>query len=325
MKHSIKTILAIALVATSCSPVYYRQITTLSSDDAKFNEKGAYVYENEIVSIEYNFWKEYGGVDFVVTNNTDDNIYLDFSQSFLVKNGYAYDYFQNRSIQVTEGLSISLASNAASAGSSTHAQASGYGYASGYLTGDLYSESSTSTAAVNSQTVLKGRNSSTMTTSQNAYSIAYQEMPVVCIPAHSSKCFGEFNVSDQLYRECSFVRDPQHKESVREFSMATSPLVIENRLMFIFGDVHIPVKNVFYASKYQNIAVDDEEKTETVKYCNGLTEVVRIHKLFDVNKFYITYTKADVYSSKTGPVMDNNRQDRPEVFYNFTPSRPRTY
>ena len=87
--------------------------------------------------------------------------------------------------------------------------------------------------------------------------------------------------------------------------------MIENRLMFIFGDVHIPVTNMFYASKFQNIAADDEEQNETIKYCNGTTDYVRIHKLYGVNKYYITYDGADIYAP-SGPVMDKKRNDAPE-------------
>ena len=141
----------------------------------------------------------------------------------------------------------------------------------------------------------------------------YQEIPVVCIPAHSSKRFGEYIVSASAYRECEFNRKPKSREeSVREFSKETSPLVIENRLMFIFGDVHIPVINMFYASRFQNIAVDDEEQNETIKHCNGSTEYVCIHKLHGVNKYYINYSESDIYSP-SGPVMEKKRNDSPEI------------
>ena len=82
---------------------------------------------------------------------------------------------------------------------------------------------------------------------------------MVCIPAHSSKRFGEYIVSASAYRECEFNRKPKSREeSVREFSKETSPLVIENRLMFIFGDVHIPgerAKPEDYIILLQNVQI----------------------------------------------------------------------
>lgn len=281
MKHFLLTSAAVLIMAASCSPVYYRQVTTLSSDNVKFNDKGDYVYENDIVSIEYNFWTEKGRVDFVVTNNTDDNIYLDLSQSFLIKNGYAYDYFKNRSWQRnSESTVVSSTSN---------------------------------TSGMYVFRTLFGQSYATQQTSRTGDAVSYQEMSVVCIPAHSSKSFGEYSVSSGVYRECDFNRIPKSKEeSVREFSQETSPLVIENRLMFILGDVHIPVTNMFYASKYQNISADDEEQNELIRHCNGSSEYVSIHKLYGVNKFFITYDGSDIYRLD-GPVMEKERNDAPEL------------
>ena len=312
MKNLLKTSVAALMMASACSPVYYRQVTTLSSDDVKFNERGEFVYENDMVCIEYNFWRENGGVDFLVTNNTDDDIYLDLAQSFFIRNGYAYDYFKNRTWQASKGLVLSSSQGTASSGVTTHAVATGYGDTHGYIYGDHFTSNTSAMARYDSRTVVSSRSSVFQVTSQNGQAVAYQEMPVVCIPAHSSKSFGEYMVSASAYRECDFNRTPRTKEeSVREFSRETSPLVIENRLMFIFGDVHIPVTNMFYASKFQNIAADDEEQNETIKYCNGTTDYVRIHKLYGVNKYYITYDDADIYAP-SGPVMDKKRNDAPE-------------
>ena len=293
MKNLLKTSVAALMMATACSPVYYRQVATLSSDDVKFNERGEFVYENDMVCIEYNFWRENGGVDFLVTNNTDDDIYLDLSQSFFIRNGYAYDYFKNRSWQASNGLVLSSSQGSTSSGVTTHAVASGYGNTRGYIYGDYFTSSTSAMALYDSRTVVSSRNSAFQVTSQNGYSVEYQEIPVVCIPAHSSKRFGEYIVSASAYRECEFNRKPKSREeSVREFSKETSPLVIENRLMFIFGDVHIPVINMFYASRF--------------------TEYVCIHKLHGVNKYYINYSESDIYSP-SGPVMEKKRNDSPEI------------
>lgn len=160
----------------------------------------------------------------------------------------------------------------------THAVASGYGDTRGYIYGDYFTSSTNAMALYDSRTVVSSRNSAFQVTSQNGY-----------------------------------YRKPKSRgESVREFSKETSPLVIENRLMFIFGDVHIPVINMFYASRFQNIAVDDEEQNETIKHCNGSTEYVCIHKLHGVNKYYINYSESDIYSP-SGPVMEKKRNDSPEI------------
>ncbi len=132
--------------------------------------------------------------------------------------------------------------------------------------------------------------SSTAAASESSNSVEYQEKPVVCIPAHATKVFEEFAVSSSVFRECGFVRDPSKKEtSVREYSQYNSPLIIENRLSFQIGEITVPVTNVFYVSKYQNIACVNTIEYLRSETCNGSRRDVKVHKLSARNKFYITY------------------------------------
>ena len=143
-------------------------------------------------------------------------------------------------------------------------------------------------------------------------SVEYAEQPIVCIPAHSSKTFEEFNVSTSAFRECGFVRNPSRKEiSVREFSISDSPRVIENRLVFQLGDISLPVVNVFYVSKYQNISYGNATKYVNVADCDGTIRSIKVNTMSADNRFYVTYDSNDVtYDSNDFMSVSGDSDDR---------------
>ncbi|MCM1177124.1 MAG: hypothetical protein NC308_06835 [Clostridium sp.] len=95
MKH-ILMIIAATVSAVSCSPKFYQQIATLSSDNVKLQDNGEFLYVHPDFSIIYDFWSESGNFSFLVSNNTDEDIYLNLEDSHFINNGYAYDYYQAR-------------------------------------------------------------------------------------------------------------------------------------------------------------------------------------------------------------------------------------
>lgn len=241
----------------SCAPVVFQQIATLSSENVEFKSDGTFIYEDPILSVKYNFWSESGKFDFIVTNKTDDNLYLDLSESYFINNGYAYDYYRARTFVTVHS----------SAGNSSNAVA--------WLSN-----------AVNTDT----------SASYSGGYVEYAERPLVCIPAHSSKVFEEFSVASSVFRECGFIRDPSRRETaVKVYNALTSPRVIENRLVFRLCDITLPITNVFYVSKFQNIAYDNATEYMKVENCDGTKRDVKVHKMAADNRFYITYDKGDMW------------------------------
>ena len=62
------------LLFTSCSPEIFQQIATLSSENVELKDDGTFAYENELLTIEYNFWSESGKFYFTITNNSDEDL-----------------------------------------------------------------------------------------------------------------------------------------------------------------------------------------------------------------------------------------------------------
>ncbi len=270
MKHLIVILTAVSLLLSSCSQALFQQIATLSSDNVELKPDGSFAYEDAVVTISYDFWSESGKFTFIVTNNTDDNIYLNLGESYYINNGYAYDYYQART----------------------------YVYAGGSTASSLAAVPVMGFAVASAVVPDK--------------SVEYAEQPIVCIPAHSSKTFEEFNVSTSVFRECGFVRNPSRKEiSVREFSISDSPRVIENRLVFQLGDISLPVVNVFYVSKYQNISYGNATKYVNVADCDGTIRSIKVNTMSADNRFYVTYDSNDVtYDSNDFMSVSGDSDDR---------------
>ncbi len=99
------------LLFTACSPEIFQQIATLSSENVELKDDRAFAYENELFTIEYYFWSESGKFYFTITNNSDDDLYLNLEKSYFVNNGYAYDYYQNRTFVYTNSKTTISASS----------------------------------------------------------------------------------------------------------------------------------------------------------------------------------------------------------------------
>lgn len=303
MKRSILLLLATSWLLAACSPVIFQQIATLSSENVELKNDGSFAYEDAMVTIEYDFWSESGKFYFLVTNNTDDNLYLNLGESYFVNNGYAHDYYQARTYVYTS-RSTAASSSTASASVAGHASVGASVTGAGLYGGIV------NVGAALGASKGYGASNSVALASEKGVSVEFVEQSLVCIPAHSSKAFEEFSVASSVFRECGFVRDPAKKEtSVREYTGSTSPRVIENRLVFQLGEIKLPVTNVFYVSEYQNVAYENATEWVKVENCDGTKRDVKVHKMSANNKFYITYDKADMWTPS------GNATDRKGTFF----------
>lgn len=96
MRKILLLILA-GMSLTSCATTaHFYQIATIASTQIRISDEGKFRYNNGGIDIEYNFWSEYGKFGFIVTNDTDNDIFIDLSRSFFIVNGLTFDYYQNR-------------------------------------------------------------------------------------------------------------------------------------------------------------------------------------------------------------------------------------
>jgi len=250
------------LLFSSCKTSFY-QIGTLKSPTVSLTDAGEFLYNSDEIDIYYDFWSENGQTNFTVVNKSSKDLTLDLSKSYFVRNGFAKDYYQKRTEVYESGYS--------------RTKVSAYG-----------TNRSISSTYVNSISATE------------KYQIQYEEKDIVVIPAHTHKIFGEFYVAEGEYKQCGFARNPRHNVKI-SFTEYNSPIVVENRLMFIVDGIEKPLTNIFYVSDLVNLHEGDAISSETPVICG---EVMYNTKYFfplqSTNRYHVKYDLYDDPSSRRG-------------------------
>ena len=224
-------ILSLIAVLSSCSSYNnFYQICKVSSP-LETSSDGAYEYSNSDCKITYDFWADGGAILFEVKNNTNDILYLDLTKSFIIKNGFAYDYFLNRT---TTTSSSSILSKSASA----------TGVALGYW--NVYGKNVPGSIAASATNSVG---------TQKSTAISFEEKPIVAIPPQSSKIFREYYIMNDRYTDCDLYESPSKKEvSSMSFVVENSPMNFVNYMCYRVGDngVNQFIQNEFYVSSVSN-------------------------------------------------------------------------
>ena len=91
-RNIITIVLGVFFISfTSCTSINYQVLSVKSP----LMEKGSdeVTYENDKISVVYNFWSHTGNLRFFIENKTDKILYLDLNNSFFIKNGTAINYY----------------------------------------------------------------------------------------------------------------------------------------------------------------------------------------------------------------------------------------
>lgn len=249
-------LLATSAMLFSCTPLY-RQVATIHSDNVALLDNGKYATNLDEISINYDFWSENGDVVFEIHNNSEKDIFIDMSKSFFIKNGIANDYFRNSSSIISYNTNVSKA----------------FG-------------------TMGTNTTLKSKLSTATTSSGVSTSIEYAEKSIICIPSKSYKVIAQFTLTDAPYRECGFIRDPIGKEvSIFTFNENNSPLIFENRLMFIIDSKETLLTNKFYVCQMQNINDKKCFVSSGRSGCNENGITIYSDIFSSPNKYYVHYTR----------------------------------
>lgn len=250
-----------ALMMASCSKSYIQIVEVTSEVPVLSNN---YVDSDGSCRVTYNLWSQGGDPGFVVENLTDKVLYIDLSNTFLIKNGAAYDYFRNRtygnssSSTITKGVS---------------ATASAYGvWAVTRLAGSK-SASSSSASSITSTSA-----------------VTVNEKSLVAIPPHAHKTFSEYSISDIVIQDCSVRMFPQrNRPEGRSFSKQESPITFTNYITYHVGEEGTPqiITQEFYVSAYKNYCTKDVVEKEKVG-CKK-QKFVQYNKYGTPAKYYIMY------------------------------------
>lgn len=264
--------LSVAFLHSCITPQHYYQVYDVETDGLQ-SDKQAVIFSNDECDVAYDLWGEAGNSGFFFRNNTDEDIYIDLSRSFFIRNGIAYDYFTDA--EYTQSITSTTSSAAAISASFIQ----------------LWYELPMWTPIV----VARGAQFSASGSTGTTGSLTTREAKYICVPANSAKYIVGFNISDYIYKECGndkFNRPKRESEHIT-FSREKSPLVFRNRICYYVGNSEeiATIENSFWISGFTNFNGKDFFITHSEEECNHSSVIskVKVHKYRSANRFYNRY------------------------------------
>lgn len=330
----MKKILVVILVSVfvmllqSCG-AYYDYIQIISTKPINNVEKtsltnGGVLYEDDNCAVFYKFWTKGGDAGFEFYNKTNEIIYLDLTKTFFIKNGIAYDYYEDKTVTDRE---TSYTSSTVTHGYALSASSSYSASISQYYAGNFgqkptttYSPlaSSASVGASNSMFGSLFKMSSTSTVFGHSTSVAITDKPILAIPPRSSKYVKNYSIVGTEFISCDLEYYPEYSDKLT-FEIGNSPVTFSNYITFTKGDKSkvYSVENKFYVNDITNYVkqnvtryVKREETCENILTPDELAMQKTMPTIYDAyitagdaSSFYIPYT---VYSKKTLYKKKNN-------------------
>lgn len=272
IKQTLSLVLA-CLALISCSKTVY-QVYEVQSPDLMM-KNNSLVFENEDCKISYNLWAKEGSMAFIFENKTGEDIFVDMSRSFFIKNGEAFDYYKNRSYEtsVYEGIDLGLSA------ARTYISPEGY-WPDRYDVPPLLSVKNSAVAKTGFST-----------------SVRVQEPEYVCVPANTYKVMGVYMIYPKLVITCDTEKDNPKKEVTLEvYNENNTPLRLMNRLAYSFEEGSSSpsfIDNHFWLSSVKNYSrkAAVENKKEKVG-CTTMTQRVSFFKIGGPNQFYVPFSPA---------------------------------
>lgn len=256
------------LILTSCVTTSFYQVYDVKPIDKSITKTDELFFEDENCKITYNLWSNGGNIGFNLYNKTDSKIYVKLNESNFILNGFAYDYFKNRTFTTSESKSAS--SSVASTGSIA-------------VTGlNVYN---------NLQTNQVKSSSSANLSSSVGFAVSMKEDSIVCIPPNTTKRISEYSINDVLIRNCDLFKYPRAKEiKTVSYTEEKSPIVFSNRITYEINGQSKFVENEFFVSEITNYHESEFFETRYDEFC-GQKSYSKFYKFYDIDKFYIKYNK----------------------------------
>lgn len=265
MKHLFLSAACACLLSSCALSAQYIQVCRTSFDAGMKRTRDAITYEDANCVVTYNLWDKGGHIGFEFYNKTEHTILVHLDETFLIINGIAHDYFQNR----TFSRSSNRGMGEADLSISTTPSAAGGSSGSGSGTANMR---------------LFGR------------SVSHQEERLVAVPARSAKVFSEYAVSDSPVTNCALPAYPDRRQpKTLIFDRTNSPLVFSNRISYHLTPSAIPVRieNEFFVSEVTNFGETQIMERVPVDDCPDNRYITRrVVGGAAPDKFFIPYRPA---------------------------------
>lgn len=263
-------VFGIVLLMSSCATTSFYQVYNVKPTNESITNVEELFFEDDNCKISYNLWENGGNIGFNFYNKTDKNVYVRLNESNFILNGFAYDYFKNRTFTTSESKSASALNT------STGSVA---------VTGiNVYN---------NIQTNQAKSSSSANISSSVGFAVSIKEDSIICIPPKTTKRISEYSINNALIRNCDLFKYPRKKEiKTKAYSAEKSPIVFSNRITYeINGSLKL-VENEFFVSEITNYPESEFLESKYDEYCGQKTyNQTKYYKFYDIDKFYIKYSK----------------------------------
>lgn len=272
-KFSLCLVLALIFIATSCSEPFY-QVYNVDSENGKLISDGI-SFEDDNCVVYYNLWADAGNFSYIFKNKLDKDITIDLTHSFCIKNGVAFDYYQEQT--VTKNSSVSWTST------------SGLTATYNKL---LYNYPTWTPNLIQSQTQLG-------TIGAVGTSVSTKTQSTIVIPAKSAKVIPGFSISNYVYNECgnSNFNTPKQQSKEIVYTKETTPLTFSNRIAYFIDNAKelTYMQNDFWVSSLTNYSGKYIIEKTQIEECVGgnilMKKMVNINTKQSPNRFYNTYKK----------------------------------
>lgn len=266
--------ISIVLLMTSCTTTLFYQVYKVKPIEESITNTDELFFEDENCKISYNLWGNGGDIGFNFHNKTNNNIYVKLNESNFILNGFAYDYFKNRTFTTSESTSASTSNT------STGSVA---------VTGiNVYN---------NIQTNQVKSSSSANISSSAGYAVSIKEDSLICIPPNTTKRISEYSINNALIRNCDLFKYPRRKEiKSKSYTAEKSPIVFSNRITYEINGNSKLVENDFFVSEITNYPESEFFELKYKEYCGQKSSSqFRYYRFYDIDKFYIKYSKGEDY------------------------------
>lgn len=199
-----------ALLMTSCVTTSFYQVYNVKPNQETITKTDKLFFEDENCKISYNLWANGGNIGFDIYNKTDENIYVNLNESNFILNGFAYDYYKNRTFTTSESKSAS-----ASKTSTGSVDVTGINVYNNIQTNQVKSSSSANIS------------------SSVGYAVTIKEDSIICVPAKTTKRISEYSINNTLIRNCDLFKYPRGKTiKTKSYSIEQSPIIFSNIITY---------------------------------------------------------------------------------------------
>lgn len=266
--------LGISIVLASCTTTSYYQVYDVKPTKENIKKTDELVYEDNNCKISYNLWSNGGNIGFNIYNKTNKELYVYLNKSNFILNGFAYDYYKNRTLTTSESKSASTTSTATGSVAVTGV--------------NIYNNIQTNQ--------VKSSNSANLSSSIG-YAVSIEEDSIVCVPAKTTKRISEYSINNTLIRNCDLFKYPSKKEiNTKTYTMEQSPMVFSNRITYKVDKEYFKIENEFFVYEITNYPSSEFFEFKREEFCGQKSSTsTKYYKYYDTDKFFIKYDKGTYY------------------------------